>query len=215
MFPDHILQNDGTNIVSAALILVGSVRGADEKVLSLFKVVGGGVIELLSAISAEHQTRKRTALARCRSPMPLLSDFLHLVKDSLFDNRRMGVVENFLIFFGILPLLLIPNGVGVGFEIDSSTDVFFAFKNIDDGAFVPAVRILRLGVRCLYALFGFVCGGREYLFTFKLFCDLARSSSVHAERENLFDNLCRFFVDDPLGYILRIFAIHIRNIYTS
>ena len=93
--------------------------------------------------------------------MPLLSDFLHLVKDFLFDNRRMGVVENLLFFFGILPLLFIPNGIGVGFEIDSSTDVFFAFKNIDDGAFVPAVRILRLGVRCLYALLGFVCGGRE------------------------------------------------------
>ena len=119
MLPDHILQNDGTNIVSAALVLVGSVGGADEKVLSFLKVVSGGVVELLSAIGAEHQTRKRTALARCRSPMPLLSDFLHLVKDFLFDNRRMGVIENFMIFFGILPLLLIPNGIGVGFEIDS------------------------------------------------------------------------------------------------
>ena len=119
MFPDHILQNDGTNIVSAALVLVGSVGGADEKVLPLFKVIGGGVVEFLSAIGAEHQTRKRTALARCRSSVPLLSDFLHLVEDFLFDNCRMGVVENLLIFFGILPLLLIPNGIGIGFEIDS------------------------------------------------------------------------------------------------
>ena len=215
VFPDQILQNDGSDVMTSALVLVGSVRGADKKVLPLFKIVSGGIVELLSAIGADHRTRKRTALARSRSPMSLLSDFLYLVKDFLFNNRRMGVVENLLIFFGILSLLLIPNGVGVGFEVDSSTDILFTFKNIDDGAFVPAVRILRLGVWCLYTLLSFVCGGREYLFTFKLFCDLARSSSVHAERENLFDYLCRFFVDDPLGYILRIFAIHIRNIYTS
>ena len=53
--------------LAAALVFVDSVRGADEKVLPLFKVIGG-VVELLSAISAEHQTRKRTALARCRFP---------------------------------------------------------------------------------------------------------------------------------------------------
>lgn len=162
VFPDHILQNDGSDVMPAALVLVGSVRGADEKVLPLFKVVGGGVVELLSAISAEHQARKRTALARCRSPVSLLSDFLHLVKDFLFDNRRMSIVENLLIFFGILPLLLIPNGIGIGFEVDSSTNILFAFKNIDDGAFVPAIRILRLGVRSFHALFGFVCSGRMF-----------------------------------------------------
>ena len=123
MLPDQILQNNGSDVMPAALVLVGSVRGANEKVLSLLKVVGGGIVELLSAIGTEHQTRKRTALARCRYSVSLLSDFLHLVKDFLFDNRRMSVVENPLIFFGILPLLLIPNGFGVGFEVDSSTDI--------------------------------------------------------------------------------------------
>ena len=143
--------------------------------------------------------------------MSLLSDFLHLVKDFLFDNRRMSIVENLLIFFGILPLLLIPNGIGIGFEVDSSTNILFAFKNIDDGAFVPAIRILRLGVRSFHALFGFVCSGRKYLFPFKLFGNLARSTPVHTERENLFDHLCRFFVDDPFCFVLRIFAIAIRH----
>ena len=66
-----------------ALVPAGSVRGADKKVLVLFKVVGGGEVELLSAIGTEHQTRTRTALARAGYPMPLLSDFRHLVKDIL------------------------------------------------------------------------------------------------------------------------------------
>lgn len=46
---------------------------------------------------------------------------------------------------------------------------------------------------------------------FKLFCDLARSTPIHAERKNLFDHLCCFFVDDPFGFVLRIFAIAIRH----
>ena len=74
MFPDQILQDHGTNIVTAALVLVGSMGGADKEVLSLFKIVGGGIVELLLAIGTEHQTRKGTALARCRSPMSLLTN---------------------------------------------------------------------------------------------------------------------------------------------
>jgi hypothetical protein len=101
VLPDQIFQNDGSDVMTTALVLVGSVRGADKKILPLFKIVSGGIVKLLSAIGTEHQTRKRTALARSRSPMSLLSDFLYLVKDFLFDNRRMGVVENLLIFFGI------------------------------------------------------------------------------------------------------------------
>lgn len=92
--------------------------GTDEKVLPLFKVVGGGIVELLLAVGTEHQTRKRTVLACCRSPVSLLANLLHLIKDFLLNDGRMGVVENLLIFFGIFPLLLIPNGIGVGLEVD-------------------------------------------------------------------------------------------------
>src|SRR5699024_6756730 len=63
VIPDQILQNYGTNVVSTALVLVGTVSGTDEKVLSLFKVFGGGIVELLIAIGTEYQSRKRTALA--------------------------------------------------------------------------------------------------------------------------------------------------------
>ena len=67
MIPNHIFQNDGSYVMTAALVLVRSVRGADEEILPLFKIVGDGIIELLSAIGTEHQTRKRTALARFSS----------------------------------------------------------------------------------------------------------------------------------------------------
>ena len=123
----------------------------------------------------------------------------------------MGVVENRSIFFGGLPLLLIPNGVGVGLEVDRCTDILFSFKNIDHGAFAPAVRILRLGVWCFHTLLIFVCGRCEYLVLFKLVCNLARSSSVHAEHENLFDHLCSFFVDNPFFRVIWILHVAIRH----
>ena len=40
--------------MSAALVLVGTVGGTDEKDLSLFKVFGGGIVELLLAIGTEY-----------------------------------------------------------------------------------------------------------------------------------------------------------------
>src|SRR5699024_1379707 len=175
--------------------------GTDEKVLSLFKVFGGGIVELLLAIGTEYQSRKRTALACCRSPVSLLTNLLHLVKDFLLDNGRMGVVENHSIFFGIFPLLFVPNGIGVGLEIDRCANVLFSFKNTDNGTFVPAVRVLRLGVRCFHALLVFVCGRCEYLVLFKLVCNLARSTPIHAERENLLDHLCSFLVNNPFLWI--------------
>ena len=49
MFPDLLFKHNGTDIVSAALVLVGSVRRADEEVLPFLKVVGGGIVKLLLA----------------------------------------------------------------------------------------------------------------------------------------------------------------------
>ena len=42
--------------MSAALVLVCSMSGTGEKVLSLFKVFGGGIVELLLAIGTEYQS---------------------------------------------------------------------------------------------------------------------------------------------------------------
>ena len=41
VLPDKLFQHDSTDIVSAALVLVDSMGGADEEVLPLFKIAGG------------------------------------------------------------------------------------------------------------------------------------------------------------------------------
>src|SRR5699024_2972212 len=105
------------------------------------------------------------------------------------------------IFFGILPLLLVPNRIGVGLEVDRCANVLFSFKNIDNGAFVPAIRVLRLSVRCFHTLLVFVCSRCENFIFFKLVCNLAWSTPVHTERENLLDHLCSFLVNNPFLWI--------------
>ena len=64
VLPDDLFQHNGTDKMSAALVLVVTMGRADEEVLPLFKIAGGGVVELLLAVIAEHQAGKHIALSR-------------------------------------------------------------------------------------------------------------------------------------------------------
>ena len=83
--------------MSAALILVGTMGRADEEVLTLFKIAGGGVVELLFALVAEYQAGEHIVLFRHCSAVPLLPDLLYFIKDFQRDDRRVGVIENLAI----------------------------------------------------------------------------------------------------------------------
>ena len=167
VLPDDLFQHNGTDIMSAALVLVGTMGGADEEVLPLFKIAGGGVVELLLAVVAEHQAGEHIALSRRCSAVPLLPNLLYLIKDFQRDNCRVGVIENPAIFHWILPLLFVPDGVGVGLEIDRAACVLHVFENISNGAFVPAILVLRGLMRCFSALPLFVGGGVQHLLLFQ------------------------------------------------
>ena len=77
----------------------------------------------------------------------------------------MGVIENLAILHRILPLLFIPDGVGVGLEIDRAACVLHVFEDVSNGAFVPAVLVLRSLMRCFSPLPLFVGGGVQHLFS--------------------------------------------------
>ena len=212
MLPDDLFQHNGTDIMSAALVLVDTMGGADEEVLSLFKIAGGGVVELLLAVVAEHQTGEHIALSRRRSAVPLLPDLLHLIKDFQRDNCRVGVIENLAILHWIFPLLLIPDGVGVGLEIDRAARVLHVFEDISNGAFVPAILVLRSLMRCFSALPLLVGGGVQHLLLFQQGGDLARPFSLHAERKDPLHNLRRFLINHPLLRIVRVTLIAVGNV---
>ena len=69
VLPDDLFQHNGTNIMSAALALVDTMGGADEEVLPLFKIAGGGVVEL--RIFGLYQEKRRYSSAS--SVIPFLS----------------------------------------------------------------------------------------------------------------------------------------------
>ena len=198
--------------MSAALILVDSMGGADEEVLPLFKIAGGGVVELLLAVVAEHQTGEHIALSRRCSAVPLLPDLLHLIKDFQRDDCRMGVIENLAILHWILPLLLVINGVGVGLEIDRAACVLHVFENVGNGAFVPAILVLRGLMRCFSALPLFIGGGVQHLFLFKQSGNLTRALALHAKREDPLHNLCRFLVNHPFLGVARVMLVAVGNV---
>ena len=56
----------------------------------------------------------------------------------------MGVIENLAILYRIFPLLLVLDGVGIGLEIDCAARVLHVFKDASNGAFVPAILVLRV-----------------------------------------------------------------------
>ena len=206
MFPDLFLQHHGTDIVTGALVLIRPMGGAGKEVLPLFKIACGGVVQLLLAIVTEHKSGEHIALTRCRSAMPLLSDFLYRVKHLQRDNRRMGILKNLAVFLWIVPLLLVPNGVGVGLEVDRAAGVLLVFENVGNCAFVPSVFVLRCLMRGLAPLSMFVCGGVEALLLFKLCGDLTRPLALHAESKNFFDDSCRFFIHNPLLRVIGLFV---------
>ena len=212
VLPDDLFQHNGTNIMSTALVLVGTMGGADEEVLPLFKIAGGGVVELLLTVVAEYQAGEHIALPRRCSAVPLLPNLLYLIKDFQRDDCRVGVIENLAILHRIFPLLLIPDGVGVGLEIDRAACVLHVFEDVSNGAFVPAILVLRGLMRCFSALPLFVGGGIQHLFLFQQGGDLAWSFSLHAERKDPLDDLCSFLVNHPFLRIVRVTLIAVGNV---
>ena len=62
--------------------------------------------------------------------MPLLPDFLHPLEYVHLNDRFMVAWEYSPVFFGIFPGFLIPDGIGVGLEIDRAPRVFRHLQNM-------------------------------------------------------------------------------------
>ena len=107
-------------------------------------------------------------LSRLRPAMTLLSDFLNLVKHLWLDDRRMRVVEDSSVFFRILPLLLIPNGIRVGFEVDRAACVFLALQNTNDSFGAPVIPICGFRIGGLDSLFVLIRSWVQDLFFLQL-----------------------------------------------
>ena len=210
--PDQIFQNNRPDEVSRTASRVASVVGAYKVILPLLKVIGGAVPHFCSAVGTVNHAGKQTALARFRPAVTLLPDLLSLVKDFLLDDCRMGVVENRLFVERRFPLLLVPDGIGVGLEIDGAARVFPPFQDVDNGVGIPMVGISGFRTWSLDADLPLICGGIQNLFLLQELGDLHRPPALHAQLEDTLHYHCRRFVHDPFCFVLRVFAIAKGNI---
>lgn len=116
-------------------------------------------MHLRFAVMAVNKPGKQAALARLCPPVPLLAYLLHLVEHLRVDNRLVRPMENSLLFGWIVPLLFIPDGIGVGLEIDRTACVLLPFKDMDNGIGVPMMRVCALPAGGIAALSHLIGGG--------------------------------------------------------
>lgn len=124
----------------------------------------------------------------------------------------MGIGENRLLFNGIIPLLLIPDRIGVSLEVHRAACVLPAFQNPDNCAVTPAIRVLRFLIGAFDPLQGFVGSRCQYFVRFQLVCNLLRTSALHAHGENTPHHIGGNRVDLPATGIFRVFQIAVGDI---
>ena len=151
-------------------------------------------------------------LSRFRSAVTLLSDLLNLVEYLRLDNRRMRVVEHSSVFLRILPLLLVPNGIGVGFEVDRAAGVLLTFQNVNNSIRVPMIRIGSFRIRRLDPFLALIRSWVQDLLFLQLLCDLHRAAAFHAKIKDVTDDLGCFLINDPFLLVFGILPIAIRRI---
>lgn len=160
VFQDYVAEYGFPDVMSTALVLVLLMeRTVKERALRSV-IVRRPVIQLLTAVGTVHQPGKDAASACTGLAMPLLAHLLYLLKHGFLDDGLMCIGEDGLLLKGIVPLLLVLDGVGIGLEVHRTARVLPPFQNRHNGTAVPVAGVLRFLVWGLDALQGPVCAGR-------------------------------------------------------
>ena len=160
VFQDYVAEYGFPDVMSTALVLVLLMeRTVKERALRSV-IVRRPVIQLLTADGTVHQPGKDAASACTGIAMPLLAHLLYLLKHGFLDDDLMCIGEDGLLLKGIVPLLLVPDGVGIGLEVHRTARVLPPLQNSHNGTAVPVAGVLRFLVWGLDALQGPVCAGR-------------------------------------------------------
>ena len=152
VFQHHSFQHGLTDEVCSTLVLVFPMKRTIEERSLTLAIVGSSVVQLLAAIGTVHQTGKGACASRLGFALALLANDLHFFKDILFNDGFVGVLEDCLLFDGVVPLLLIPDGIGVGLEVDRTACVLLALQNMNYGTGIPSARVFGRCVGTLDAL---------------------------------------------------------------
>ena len=122
VFQDYVAEYGFPDVMSTALVLVLLMeRTVKERALRSV-IVRRPLIQLLTAVGTVHQPGKDAASACTGIAMPLLAHLLYLLKHGFLDDGLMCIGEDGLLLKGIVPLLLVPDGVGIGLEVHRTVE---------------------------------------------------------------------------------------------
>jgi len=140
-----------------------------------FHALGGDKVHFRLAVVAVEQSRKKARPAGFRRSALVFAEFLHPQPLFLGDNGFLHVGYDLVIFLAVLDSLMDFVTDGSAFEIDGAAGVLPVFKDIANGRLFPPIRVFGDFLR-MFPADGFkIGGGGEYLFFFKLPCNLHRA----------------------------------------
>ena len=170
------------------------------------KIFCRAVIELFTAIVTEYDPRKHTDVSTASRSALLFAKLLYDSKGFSVNDGRMSILKYLPIFFGNVYPRFVLERLGCVTEIDRVTHILLLLQEIcNRSCYPPSGNSWRSGTFAPNAYP--MLRGCGYLFFGQLLCDLRRSESFHAKREDLSYYLGSRLINQPLLWIIRIFHI--------
>ena len=169
----------------------------------------GAEIQLCSAVGAVEEAGEHAGSSCFCRPAFVFPRFLYPFPLSLLNDGGLGVLKKPLVLNRVFHPLFEFQGLGIGLEVYGTARVLPTFQYPDDRFCAPLIKILRHGPAFLPGVIG---GNGQHPVGCEDFGDLHGAFSGNAEVEDALYHLCRFFVHDPLLFILRVFYVPIGRI---
>ena len=187
-------------------LVVGAVEILDFRV-ALIEVE----VQIAAAVCADKQAGEHIVFSVAGTAFAHLSTLLlYLFKHGTFNNGFVNILEHYPIFRVVMNPLLILVGLGVGFEVQNITTILLLVQKMGNRGAIPLGGGAHLGLSGTADAFLNPVGlRRQDAFLFKLGGNLFRAKALQCHIKNAPDNLCSFFINDPMLGIVRVLDIPI------
>ena len=187
-------------------LVVGAVEILDFRV-ALIEVK----VQIAAAVCADKQAGEHIVFSVAGTAFAHLSTLLlYLLKHGTFNNGFVNILEHHPIFWVVMNPLLVLVGLGVGFEVQNITTILLLVQKMGNRGAIPLGGGARLGLSGTADAFLNPVGlRRQDAFLFKLGGNLFRAKALQRHIKNAPDNLCSFFINDPMLGIVRVLDIPI------
>ena len=162
-----------------------------------------------SAVGTEHKPRQGIGLAQCVMPPWRFPQLLRKLPCFPIHNGLVGILEDQPILRGIHHRILVLIGLLVGTEIHSMPHILRLGENLPNDVAAPVIRVgeLLLAFPDTLVLFAKVDRRRVDLVIEQDAGDVVGAFALNGQLEDTPHHGSRFLVDQPVGFVLRVFLI--------